>query len=150
MLAESLQHCTNVTELDLSDNLELGEAGAAHVAALLLHNRVITTIKLQFCRILDAGAVALATALRGNRVIRSLDLMGNQIGDTGAEALFSLLPHDVNLKSLKLSCNPISDYGAAVLVAILKNNEAVATTIDCSGWSFLDRSRLDVMDAQKV
>jgi len=102
LLMASLEHNTNVKELDLGHN-KIDDDGAA----LLALNTTLTSLVLCDNNIGDRGAASLAL----NKTLTSLNLVKNKIGDSGATSLAL----NTTLERLHLSCNKIGDAGAASL-----------------------------------
>lgn len=115
---------------------DIGDDGAAELAAGLKLNSRLKLLDLGGNHIGDAGAAAIgvalkntkprdgdgATAARGAMVLETLDLSGNQIGDAGAEALAAGLAANRGLRSLDLTNNKIGRAGAAALARAIEGS----------------------------
>jgi len=96
-----------------------GKAGAAGPGTIedfvLAHNQVG-----------DSGAAALAVMLRHNKVMNALNLANNRIGDQGASALAAALSTpNGTLEELYLEANPIGLAGALALSKMLDVNKGL-------------------------
>lgn len=140
---------TPLLSLYLSCNPEMGDAGAAALAAgirnIAYNNnqgiQVLDTLDLSACDISDVGAEALALALEDASIsiIRRLVLSHNRISDQGALSLGRALQqlqkasngHEVHLD---LSDNPrITDRGIATLLAAVEKGALTDLTLrSCS------------------
>jgi hypothetical protein len=128
--------------LDLSDTPSCGNAGCAHLAALLPACGSLRALSLRGDRIGPDGAAALALALtapatapavrysachsppppaRWSR-LESLDLRCNILGDTGAAALAAALGRGAPLRELDVSANWMTVRGAEALAAAAREN----------------------------
>eukprot|EP00439_Symbiodinium_sp_Y106_P063493 s1977_g9.t2 len=112
-----LEKNTTVTHLNVSMS-PIGDAGAAHIAALLEKGKPIARLSLNSCGIGSEGAKALSESLCGSDVI-VVELTSNRIDDTGGKALLEAVQKNKKLKELKLSFNSISQELEAELDKIL-------------------------------
>ena len=117
-LVANLHHCTQLNKLDLGYN-EIGYDGAKELAANLHHCTQLNKLDLSGNIIGYDGAKELAANLHHCTQLNELDLSGNIIGDDGAKELAANLHHCTQLKKLDLSCNEIGNDGAKELAANL-------------------------------
>ena len=123
VLCAALPHLTALTDLDLSGNIDLEEAGAAALGACLagLHGStcLISRLTLRSMGIGAEGVAELAEGLAAVPQLRVLDISGNQLKDAGAsgiaEAFLSLPLASRKLETLLLSTNEIRAAGTASL-----------------------------------
>ena len=151
-LAEALKENANALvpmrwlDIKLQDN-QIGDAGAAALAAAFKQNVSVQNLYLQYNRIGDAGTAALADALKdarkigedggvsqetrggapmalkANASLQVLHLGNNKIGDAGVAALAAALKGDASvLRELILWGNRIGDTAVEALAAALKEN----------------------------
>ena len=119
--------------LDLSNNRDIGDSGAAALAAAIRMGRsdnttapMFDTLDLSACDIGDVGMEALALALEdavAPVMIRRLVLCHNRITDRGAIALGQALHRNINGSELHidLSNNPlVTDRGITTLLSAVE------------------------------
>ena len=106
-------------------NIELGDAGAAQLAAALVHAMpTLRRLELNRNRLGDVGAAALAqlplysSATNEPHALRTLTLRHNTIGDAGVAALALIALGSLHL--LDLQDNAVGVAGAAALAAALE------------------------------
>lgn len=89
LLGGVLAQTRRLRRLVLQHNRDIGDAGAAAIAAALHDSAepVLEDLHLAYCGVGDEGAVALASALATNRSLQLLHLAGNSVTDTGADAI---------------------------------------------------------------
>ncbi len=96
-----------------------------HVRDALLQMRLGTRVlDLNSKDVGDAGAATLAAELRVNATLETLILDNNGIGPTGAQSLASALTANVALKMLSLDYNSISSRGACAFAEAFRENAA--------------------------
>jgi hypothetical protein len=96
-----------------------------HVSDALVQMRLGTRwLNLQSKNVGDAGAATLAAELRVNTTLETLDLDNNEIGHAGARSLASALTANVTLKMLSLDYNNIRDDGARAFAMAFRVNAA--------------------------
>ena len=96
-----------------------------HVRDALVQMRLGTRVlNLQSKNVGDAGAATLAAELRVNATLEALGLDNNGIGTAGAESLASALTANVELKMLSLDHNPIGSRGALAFARAFRENAA--------------------------
>ena len=126
-LAAALRHNTNLQELDLSANPELGHEGAVALSGALVHNTTLLSLNLGGCSLGDDGCMALAQSLRSFGGLRHLSLYSNSISDAGVTELASAAAANCGvLRSLELRGNPlVGAQGVAALTAAACANPAL-------------------------
>jgi len=92
----------NLRCLSLSRNT-LHDDGARSLACALRHNRALTHLGLEDCKIAEQGAVALAASIITNRTLTTLDLANNRLGPGGAIAVGETLTENRTLGFLDIS-----------------------------------------------
>ena len=108
------------TELEVASGLQVGDAGAAKVAAALRRVPLLTTLVLGSNNITASGASMLAGALYNVPALTSLTIESNaRIGDEGAAALAAALRHLPLLTTFRLSGCGVGDVGAAEIAGAL-------------------------------
>ncbi|CAH1233869.1 NLRC4 [Branchiostoma lanceolatum] len=144
-LVQGFRHMSLLEELDLSDNLGLGEAGmevlqvglfrVPHLAVLRLAKVSMTAVgmsslapytchhlavlRLRSVSMTDVGMSSLAPYMRDLVGLRELDISENEIGDTGLESLTAILPIFTAMEVLVLEEICISPTGIRTLVPAL-------------------------------
>ena len=129
--------CAALIALRMGGN-NLGDAGAAMLAATLSSNRTLQVLDLRGNGIKHTGAVALGAALgTDGMALRALHLGGNPWGASGgARALADGLARNASLTTLRLgSCN-VGEDGVRSLAAALRVHPGLRTLA-------LDDSALD-------
>jgi Ran GTPase-activating protein (RanGAP) involved in mRNA processing and transport len=119
-LADNLQHCPSLMQLDLSRN-SIRDDGATRLADNLQHCPALTTLDLDSNSIGDDGATRLADNLQNCPELTKLNLGSNSIGDVGATRLADNLQHCPSLTRLYLSSNSIGADGATKLADNLQH-----------------------------
>mmetsp|Transcript_8889 Transcript_8889/g.26637 ORF Transcript_8889/g.26637 Transcript_8889/m.26637 type:complete len:327 (-) Transcript_8889:48-1028(-) len=122
-ISDALRTNSSLLVINLGGNAQLGDDGAAVLAAALRENTTLRELHLFDCCISSFGATSLADALLCNSSIRKINLNNNLVGDSGAEALAQALIENTScsLKSLKLRFNVVGARGAVALVGVLKH-----------------------------
>jgi hypothetical protein len=133
-LALGITRTRVLTELDLSMNDTLGDAGLEIIKFSLLENDSITRLSLKACNLTDGGASDLATALGagGNRSITSVNLDDNGVGSAGAQALAHCLSANACLTDLSLRWNAIDGLGACCHGACGQRRRLAARHAKCT------------------
>ena len=109
------------SELVFASGMNLGDDGAAKVAAALRHVPRLTTLVIDSSNITETGASALAAALSSIPMLTTLNITWNYIGAKGGVAFAKALHHLPLLETLNLrGCN-IEDVGASELSVALVN-----------------------------
>ncbi|MBZ9752704.1 hypothetical protein K7W42_17820 [Deinococcus sp. HMF7604] len=123
-VTEVLRHTNTVQSLLLGTN-GIGDAGAAHVAALV-RDQPLRTVYLG-CNLIGApGTESLATAIRAQPQVKALWLKRNPIGPAGAQTLAQLLRDTSTLRTLDVVHTGIGDLGArAILQALAEGNTSL-------------------------
>jgi hypothetical protein len=109
---------------------ELGFSGAFEprdmipLGEILEHDKHITYLRLQGCRLSSSVCYMLRDALRKNTTITKLNLSDNKIDKHGGAALGALLAHSKTLKELNLRSNALGEEGAHDLAEGVKGRTA--------------------------
>lgn len=105
---------------------QLGDEGAAHIAALLHDNQVLTRLDLRTNKIKAAGAREIARALKqpSTRLVE-LDIQQNGIGHEGARYFSEALLVNKSLRILNLHGNSIKDEGTSYIADSLRQNRTL-------------------------
>jgi len=97
----------------------LGIKGAKCLAAILLHNRSLETLKLQDNDLGSIGGELIGAALRQNKIIKNLKVSENDLKSEGAE---HILKAGLNLQSLDIGRNNISAKSGGIIKSYIENN----------------------------
>jgi len=97
----------------------LGIKGAKCLAAILLHNKSLETLKLQDNDLGSIGGELLGAALRQNKIIKNLKVSENDLKSEGAE---HILKAGLNLHSLDIGRNNISAKSGGIIKSYIENN----------------------------
>ena len=132
LLINALLEVRTVEDLDLSDNRELGSAGAEALCAVLpctVNDREpgLRVLSLVNTGIGSAGAISLATVLERNSTLTRLDISNCDIRDAGAVAFGGVLAENVTLKVCNLSWNGIRYRGAHAISEGLRFNNTLVS-----------------------
>lgn len=93
----------SLRHLDLSDNPDIGDAGAEVISAALKQHK-LENLALNNCGISDRGAWHLSSALKINRSsLHTLRLRGNEIEGQGADALIATMFDCTSIRSVASS-----------------------------------------------
>ena len=105
----SLEHNTNLEELDLSGNSQLAEgdsdAAGCAIERMLDVNRTLKVLKLANCGFTSEVASYFANGLAQIHSVRKMSLHLNNTGSAGAVSIFRSLEHNTILEELDLSGN---------------------------------------------
>ena len=108
-LVRSLEHNTNLEELDLSENNQLAEGDSEAVGyeieRILNVNTTLKVLNLSGCGFTSEVALYFANGLAQNYSVRKMILHSNNIGNAGAVSIFRSLEHNTSLEELDLSGN---------------------------------------------
>ncbi|KAJ1475940.1 hypothetical protein T484DRAFT_1908833 [Baffinella frigidus] len=118
-LAAVMPDLKALTELDISNNVQLGQEGVSWLASAFLEAPSLAHIDLGGTDVGLIGAMRLSAALPRLTALTSLSLPLNELDDTALEQLAQALPLAPRLAHLDLSDNAISDEGCFALAAIL-------------------------------
>ena len=109
------------SELVFASGMNLGDDGAAKVAAALRHVPRLTTLVIDSSNITETGASALAAAFSSIPMLTTLNITWNDIGAKGGVAFAEALHHLELLETLNLCGCGIEDVGASELSVALVN-----------------------------
>lgn len=125
MIVDDLSKSTILCSLDLGVHAgsirknSFGVDGAKCIAAVILQNKNITTIRLQDNDIGVTGGEIIGTALKQNKTLKNLTIAENELKTAGAEFI---LKAAANLESLDLGKNYIKPQIGPSLKAYLETN----------------------------
>lgn len=124
-LANSLWGYMNLRALHL-DNNQMGDQGAAHVAAVL-PTLQLEHLDLGFNGISTVGITSIMKALVvGNSTVRSLILSGNKVDAAGAKAIaYTVAQPTCGLRKLSLDHTNLGHVGEKRIAAGILNNRAL-------------------------
>eukprot|EP01065_Artemidia_motanka_P009853 TRINITY_DN15104_c0_g1_i5.p1 TRINITY_DN15104_c0_g1~~TRINITY_DN15104_c0_g1_i5.p1 ORF type:complete len:455 (+),score=107.89 TRINITY_DN15104_c0_g1_i5:580-1944(+) len=116
-LAERMQSCPRLTELDVNDN-GVGARGAAALCAAVSSHPSITSLGLHGNAIGDEGANAAAAAVKQSQTLRRLDVSSNGITHAAVPALCSAA---TSLTGLSVAGNDLSAAAHVPLLGLARN-----------------------------
>jgi len=114
-----------LTSLDLTSNM-LTASCVATIVEALDGNTTLSTLVLDTNEMGDQGAAALAAGVLGCEALVELSICSCSIGPTGAAAIARTLELNTTLTSLQISSNPIGDHGGLALGQGLRLNAHLA------------------------
>ncbi|KAI8513080.1 hypothetical protein Bbelb_097190 [Branchiostoma belcheri] len=118
-LVQGFRHMSLLEELDLSENLALGDAGMEVLQVGLSSVPHLAVLHLGGVNMTAVGMSSLAPYMHHLVGLRELDISGNKIGDTGLESLTTVLHTFTAMQVLGLSWTGISPTGMHTLVPAL-------------------------------
>ncbi|KAI8513108.1 hypothetical protein Bbelb_097470 [Branchiostoma belcheri] len=118
-LVQGFRHMFLLEELDLTENLDLGDAGMEVLQVGLSSVPHLTVLCLGWVQMTAVGMSSLAPYMRHLVGLRELDISKNEIGDTGLESLTTVLHTFTAMQVLGLSSTGISPTGMRTLVPVL-------------------------------
>tara|TARA_B100000524_G_scaffold348408_1_gene252856 strand:+ start:100 stop:1173 length:1074 start_codon:yes stop_codon:yes gene_type:complete len=87
---KALARNATLTQLNLDNNLNIGDAGAAALlAGLETPNRCLSRLSLAFCEVCTAGSIAIGARIHMLHNLTTLELKGNPLSAAGVSALLS-------------------------------------------------------------
>ncbi|XP_053710322.1 NACHT, LRR and PYD domains-containing protein 14-like [Synchiropus splendidus] len=126
---------SSLTQLDLSDNRDLKDAGVELLSAVLKSPHChLETLSLSNCGLSERSGSLLSSVLSSpSSSLTQLDLSRNKLKDAGVELLSAGLksPH-CHLETLSLSGCMISERGCASLASALTSNPSYLRELDLS------------------
>ena len=125
LIASDLQFVAVLTNLDLSDNYNIGDDGAKAIADALKVSPVLTSLELRSNSIGDDGAKAIAEALKVNPVLTELNLWNNSIGPEGAKAIAEALKVNAVLTKLNVGYNLLDEQAALGIVRAARRQDKI-------------------------
>jgi NLR family CARD domain-containing protein 3 len=125
-IATMLMTNKSLMELDLRQNLRIGEEGVILIVKSLKQNKSLSTLKLDGIPVGDGGAVVIALLLTTNFSGKEIYMPTCQIGDAGAIAISDALKTNNSLTYLCLLGNKFSSSNiAAEFAPMLKINTSL-------------------------
>ncbi|XP_078598225.1 uncharacterized protein LOC144874193 isoform X2 [Branchiostoma floridae x Branchiostoma japonicum] len=118
-LVQGFSHMSLLEELDLSENLDLGDAGMEVLQVGLSSVPHLAVLRLWLVRMTAVGMSSLAPYMRHLVGLRVLDISYNEIDYTGLESLTTVLPIFTAMQVLILRGIGISPTGMRTLVPAL-------------------------------
>ena len=118
---DGCQYLANVRNTSLSDLMMsgcgVGVNGADHIGKMLLYNKSITSVDLNYNNIEDDGVKMLVEHLMSNATLKQLHLMTNDITSIGADYLSKLFTCDAcTVNDIELDNNPLGDEGVDLIL----------------------------------
>jgi Ran GTPase-activating protein (RanGAP) involved in mRNA processing and transport len=117
-ISELLVSPQSLKKLHLDKNMT-GDAGTAHIAALLERAPGMEDFKMAGSRFFSKGAVMLARGLSTGTSLVSLDLNDNNINEEGGLALSGMLFKQPNLRHLNFEAAMLGSHAAGAVVSAL-------------------------------
>jgi hypothetical protein len=136
-----------IQSLQLQWNL-LGSEGAAALASGLAATKFLRFVDLTGNELEEEGAIALAAGLKDNRSIQSLVIAENQIGNEGVTVLAQALIGNSTLQTLDVSNNNIFEEGAVVLATVLAEHNRSLVELRLTGNSLRDEGAVALAKVQ--
>lgn len=118
-LAHIIETTQTLRELDLSDNLLLGEGFTALVRALVNPSCRLVKLNISSNRIGPKGASAFSSLIRQSKSLEDLNLAKNSLGTKAIKMIVVELCENTTLLRLDLTQNNVSDRGASHLATAL-------------------------------
>ncbi|XP_006871125.1 PREDICTED: V-set and immunoglobulin domain-containing protein 1 [Chrysochloris asiatica] len=125
-LASALRCNSNLTELDLSENL-LGDKGVKYLCEGLRHSSCkVEKLDLSTCSLTDASCVELSSLLQVSQTLKELFVFANALGDTGVQHLCEGLRHAKGIiENLVLSECALSAICCEPLAQVLSSTRSL-------------------------
>jgi len=106
----------------LLEEVDVGDAGAEQMAAVLLTNTKLQALSVKNVGIGDRGVCELMKAVSKHGTLKTLELNGNNIGLKGARAIAEMLEHNTPLETLGLSSCHLNTSGFQLIAKGLRKN----------------------------
>ena len=120
----ALHHHSTLTHIDVSHN-RFNEDDAKMFRQLIHHNRIVTTLKADYCQISSIGMVNILSPLQRNTTLRTLSLNGSFFDSTVSNALIQVLSINTSLTELELGYCSIQLNGLKILWQSISDNRAL-------------------------
>ncbi|XP_035987494.1 NLR family CARD domain-containing protein 3 [Fundulus heteroclitus] len=144
---------SNLTELDLSWNKDLKDAGVKALCDFLQSPMCqIQALRFIECSLSHISCSALASALKSNpSQLTELDLSKNKdLGDTGVKELIDFLKNQLNrITNLRLMDCSLSEIGCDCLASALKSNPYRLTELDLCQNNLQDSNVYQLLELKK-
>ncbi|XP_046564950.1 leucine-rich repeat-containing protein 73-like [Haliotis rubra] len=127
-----------LSELGLSANTRISEAGWASLAMTVAHSPNLRRIFLDYNNLGNIGASSLVVGVAANQQIEVLDLEGTGVTEETAQLLLDLMQnYPGKLRKITLSENKVKKSTVAAIKSILRINVPDGASTDASEDDFL-------------
>jgi Ran GTPase-activating protein (RanGAP) involved in mRNA processing and transport len=119
-LAEALNDCSKLVELDLSHN-NIGPKGAEKIASCLEKMMRLENLILENTRLESTGMIFICGGLANMRNLKMLSIGENKIGDVGIKMLSNIIQNFSRLRVFDIHRNEISINGSVYIGKCLES-----------------------------
>ena len=121
----ALHRHSTLTRLDLSGNRFDDDDITQSLAELIRHNRAITTLRVDDCKISPSGMIHILSALQPTTTLETLDLSESALHSSSFDILAQVLSTNTSLTQLRLGDCSIRFDDLKVLCRLIASNQSL-------------------------